>query len=200
MIVRYLRARRVPAALLLSAGAVALVTALWTLFPDGPVYPVLAVLTTALAMAPLVPTLAGNDAALEATAALPLPPRRLAHLLACAVIVVALLYAGRVAGVDFGTAGQLARNAAGLTGLVGLAAAVFGAGYAWQLPIGWAAVQCVVGPGNGDSWRAAAVWMLQRPDNRGAAVTAALFLVTGLAAYALRVGPTTAASEASAQP
>jgi hypothetical protein len=199
MIVRYLRARRVPAALLLSAGSVALVAAFWTLFPDGPVYPVLAVLTTALAMAPLVPTLAGNDAALEATAALPRLPRRLAHLLACAVIVVVLLYAARLADADFGTPGQLIRNAAGLAGLVGLAAAVFGPGYAWQLPIGWTAVQCVLAPGDGKTWRAVAVWMLQPPDNRVAALTAGLLLVTGLAAYALRVGPTAAASEAADQ-
>ncbi|MDR7327288.1 hypothetical protein ACH45F_08065 [Catenuloplanes sp. NPDC020197] len=193
---RYLRARRVPAALLTSVGAVGSVMAVWALFAaEGPVFPVLTVLAVALALAPLMPTLAGNDAALEATAALPWPPRRLAHLIACGAVVTGLLYAARLGGADFGPAGQIVRNVAGLAGVAGLAAALFGAGPGWQAPVVVAAVQALGAPG-GQAWRQVAYWMTQPAGNRPAAVTAVVLLLAGLTAYAVRGGPTPAASEA----
>ncbi|MDP9794005.1 hypothetical protein J2S43_002517 [Catenuloplanes nepalensis] len=198
MTVRYLRARRVPAALLGSSGAIVLVVAVWWLFAeDGPVFPVLAVLAVALGLAPLVPTLAGNDAALEATAALPWPPRRLAHLVACGAVVAGLLYAARLGGADFGPAGQIVRNVAGLVGVAGLAAGLLGTGFAWPAPVALAAVQALGAPGE-QVWRQVAYWMMQPAGNRPAAVTAAVLLLAGLAAYAIRGGPTPVASEAPA--
>ncbi|MDR7275479.1 hypothetical protein [Catenuloplanes atrovinosus] len=194
----YLRARRVPAAVAVSAGAVALVTVLWAVLEDDrAVHRSLAVLTTALALAPLVPTLAGNDVALERTAALPWPPRRMLHLLACGALVAGLLCAARAAGVDFGPGWQVVRNAAGLAGLAGLTAGAFGAGYAWQLPVGWAAVQAFTPVRAQPAWREAAAWMVQPAGSRTAAVVACALLVAGLAAYAVRVGPSGPGSAAS---
>ncbi|MCA2212159.1 hypothetical protein [Jidongwangia harbinensis] len=193
----YLRSRRVPAALAASAGAVAVVATAWSvLAEDGPVGTGLAVLTVALAAAPLAPTLSGTDPALEKTAALPWPPRRIAHLVVCAAIVVGMLAAARIVGADFGPAEVLLRNAAGLIGLTALGTALAGAGNAWQLPLSWAAVGCFVAAPGGPEWRQAALWMVQEPDNRVAAVTAATFALAGLVAYAVRVGPPVSAAEA----
>ncbi|MEE3922131.1 hypothetical protein V2I01_39055 [Micromonospora sp. BRA006-A] len=65
----YVRSRRLPAALAGSAVAVAVMAVAWSAFTDRPEVPAgLAVLTTALAVAPLGPTLAGTDPALEKTA------------------------------------------------------------------------------------------------------------------------------------
>jgi hypothetical protein len=194
----YLRSRRVPAAVAGSAGAVAVVAAAWSgMMQQAEVAAGLGVLTTALAAAPLGPTLAGSDPALEKTAALPWPPRRVAHLIACCAVVAGLLAAGRVVGADFGPVPVLLRNAAGLIGLIGLGAALAGARAAWQVPIVWAALASFTATPGGPRWRQVALWMVQEPGNRAAAVTAGTFLLAGLVAYAVRVGPPVPAAEAS---
>ncbi|MDO3685903.1 hypothetical protein [Micromonospora sp. C28ISP2-4] len=194
----YVRSRRLPAALAGSAVAVAVMAVAWSAFTDRPEVPAgLAVLTTALAVAPLGPTLAGTDPALEGTAAWAWPPRRAGHLLAYGAAVVGMLAAARVLGADFGPLSVLARNTAGLIGLVGLGAALAGARAAWQVPTAWAALGAFLAAPGGPEWRQAALWMAQEPANRIAAVTAATFLLGGVAAYALRVGPQVAAAEAA---
>ncbi|MEU4665294.1 hypothetical protein AB0F83_26445, partial [Micromonospora chalcea] len=91
----------------------------------------------------------------------------------------------------------LAPNPAGLTGLVGLGAALAGARAAWQAPTAWAAMASFMAAPGGPEWRQAALWMAQEPGNRIAAVTATTFLLGGVVAYALRVGPQVAAAEAA---
>jgi hypothetical protein len=194
----YLRSRRVPPAASASAAAVTAVASAWAaLTGRAEVHPGLAALTVALAAAPLVPTLAADDADLERTAALRWPPRRALHLVACAAFVAGLLIAARLLGADFGPAGQIARNAAGMVGLLGLGAAAFGTGHAWQLPFTWAAVQCVLPVPGGPAWRQAALYLVQPPDSRTAAITAGALLLAGTAAYACRVGPPVAPAEAT---
>ncbi|MGI5246678.1 hypothetical protein [Dactylosporangium sp. CA-139066] len=181
-----------------SAGAVALVTAAWSSMMNRADVPTgLAVLTTALAAAPLGPTLAGPDPALDRTAALPWPPRRGAHLLACCIVVGALMLAARPFGADFGPVWVVLRNAAGLTGVIGLCAAVGGARAAWQVPVAWAAFAAFMAAPGGPQWRQAALWMAQDSGDRIAAVTAAALLIAGVAAYAVRVGPQVAPVEAT---
>jgi hypothetical protein len=197
----YLRSRRVPAAVAGSAVAVAVVAAAWSGLTDrAEVTAGLAVLTTALAAAPLGPTLAGHDPALEKTAALPWPPRRVAHLLLCGAVVAGLLAAARLAGADFGPVPVLLRNTAGLIGLTGLGAALAGARAAWQVPVAWAALAAFTAAPGGPRWRQAALWMVQEPGNRVAAVTAAALLLAGVAAYAVRVGPPSSPVEATLEP
>lgn len=193
----YLRSRRVPAAVAASAGAVAVVAAAWAgMTKDAQVNTGLTVLTAALAAVPFAPTLTGNDAALEKTAALPWPPRRVLHLVACGVLVAGLLIAARLVGTDFGPERALVRNTAGLIGLIGLGTALAGARHAWQLPLAWAAVQCLLQVPGGPAWRQVALWMIQPPDNRIGAITAGAFLVAGVIGYAVRVGPPVSAAEA----
>ncbi|MEE3922132.1 hypothetical protein V2I01_39060 [Micromonospora sp. BRA006-A] len=93
---------------------------------------------------------------------------------------------------------MLARDTAGLTGLVGLGAALAGARAAWrQVPTAWAALGAFLAAPGGPEWRQVALWMAQEPGNRIAAVTATTFLLGGVVAYALRVGPQVAAAEAA---
>ncbi|GAA3284167.1 hypothetical protein Dvina_01950 [Dactylosporangium vinaceum] len=194
----YLRSRRVAFAVAGSAGGVALVTAAWSgLMSRADVPAGLAVLTAAMAAAPFGSTLAGPDPALDRTAALPWPPRRGAHLLACGLVVAALLLAARPFGADFGPAWVVLRNAAGLTGLIGLGAAVAGARAAWPAPVAWAAFAAFLPAPGGPRWRQAALWMVQDPSSRVAALTAVVLLLAGVAAYAVRVGPQVAPVEAA---
>jgi hypothetical protein len=157
----------------------------------------LSVLTIALALAPLIPTLGTDDAALERTVALPWPPWRAAHLIACGALVVAVLLALRFAGLDFGPVGQLVRNAAGLIGLIGLGAALTGAPLAWPVPFVWTAAQAIFAVADGPVWRQVLLWLVQPAGNTIAAVTAAVLFAAGVAAYAARVGPPTSAAESA---
>ncbi|MGC4892931.1 hypothetical protein [Micromonospora sp. DT31] len=194
----YVRSRRIPAALAGSVGCIAVMTLAWSAFTDRPEVPTgLAVLTIAMAVAPLGPTLAGTDPALEKTAAWQWPPRRAGHLLGYGAVVVGLLAAAGVLGADFGPLPVLAHNTAGLVGLVGLGAALAGARAAWQVPTAWAALGAFLAAPGGPAWRQVALWMAQEPGNRIAAVTATTFLLGGVVAYALRVGPQVAAAEAA---
>jgi hypothetical protein len=192
----YLRARRVPAAVAISAGAVTAVVLGQTAM-SVPASAGLAVLTTALALSPLVPTLGGNDVALESAVAMPWRLRRVAHLVIGAGLVTGLLVLARVVGTDFGAGAQIARNAAGLMGVAGLLTALTGAALAWQVPIAMAGVQCFFVLPEGPAWRQVALWLVQPADNRIAALTAATLLSAGLLAYAMRVGPAVSPTEAS---
>lgn len=173
---------------------------LWSVWSDGPeVEPRLAMLTVVLALSPLVPTLSGDDDALEKTAALPWPPRRILHLITIGGFVALLLLGARPAGADFGPAEQVIRNCAGLTGLIGLGAALVGARVAWAAPIAWTAVQAVTPAQGGPAWRQSLLWMAQPAESEPAAVTAATLLLAGVIAYAARVGPLRPANEATVQ-
>ena len=87
----YLRSRRVPRAAPISLATIAAAVLLWSAAADRPeVDPSLAALTLVLALAPLIPTLAGDDDALEKTAALPWPPRRALHLIGAGTFVAVM--------------------------------------------------------------------------------------------------------------
>jgi hypothetical protein len=196
-LVLYLRSRRAPLSLSLSVGAVALVAVAWTLLAGRrDVNPELSVLTVALALAPLIPTLATHDPVLERTAALPWPPRRALHLIACGAVVVALLLAARVGGPDFGPVGQVIRNTAGLIGLIGLGAALAGAPLAWPVPFVWTAAQAILVLPDGPIWRQTLLWLVQPAGNTTAAITAAALFAAGVASYSMRVGPPVSPAEA----
>jgi hypothetical protein len=183
----YLRSRRWPAALTTSVAAMAATWAAWSAATDRrEVSPSLTVLTVALALAPMIPTLSGDDDALESTAALPWPPRRALHLLACFAVVAAVLGGTRATGAWFGPTWPVIRDCAGLTGLIGLCVALVGTQLAWAPPIAWTAVQVLFGApaGNGVLF-----WLIQPPGSSAATLTAAALFLAGLLAYALRPGP-----------
>ncbi|GLY92904.1 hypothetical protein [Actinoplanes sp. NBRC 103695] len=193
----YLRSRRVPLTATISLAAVALVAVLWSAGADRPeVDPSLAALTVVLGLAPLITTLAGDDDALEKTAALPWPPRRVLHLIGAGAFVAVMLLSARAAGADFGPAWQIIRNSAGLAGLIGLGVALVGTRLAWTVPIVWTALQAMLAAPGGPGWRQCLFWLIQPVSSVPAAVTAAALLVAGLLTYAVRVSPPTPPTEA----
>ncbi|MGK5682896.1 hypothetical protein [Actinoplanes sp. URMC 104] len=192
----YCRSRRLPAALLLSVAASALSWAGWSVFSDSrEVNGNLAMLTVLLALAPLIPTLSGDDDSLESTAALPWPPRRAVHLLVLVVVVSVPLVASRATGASFGPAQVLIRDAAGLAGVIGLGAALAGARMAWQVPICWTVAQLMFTRSE-PGWAQAVFWLTQPAGSRVAAATAAGLFGAGVLTYAWRAGPRRAPAEA----
>jgi hypothetical protein len=182
----YLRSRRVPPAVAISLATVTAVALIWS--PEAG--PGLAALTVVLALAPLIPTLAGDNDALEQTAALPWPPRRALHLLGAGTFVAVLLLAARMAGADFGPAGQIIRNSAGLAGLIGLGAALLGTRLAWAAPVVWSALQAMLAVPGGPGWQQSLLWLIQPAGSVPAAITAAVLLLTGVISYAARASET----------
>jgi hypothetical protein len=181
----YLRSRRVPAALAAAGGATALMWSLWMVFSDSRDVGVpMVILTVLLLVAAGTATLAGPDDALEGTAALSWPPRRAAHLLVALAVVLVLLLATLPTGARFGPAGLVVRDAAGLLGLTALCAATLGAARSWFLPLGWT-FAAIVFPQSERTLGAILTWQSQAPGSKAAALTAALFAIGGLAAYAL---------------
>ena len=181
----YLRSRRVPAAL---AAVLVSTVALWSIGlagVDAKTRLVLAVLAAAIGTAALAPGLVGADPALDRTAALSWPPRRAGHVLAMAAVVAGVLAATVLTGDPLATATVALRNAAGLAGLVALAAAALGAGLAWLPPVAWTAVVVMVGPQAG-GYREALTWMVQPGGTASATVTALAVGAAGALAYAWR--------------
>ena len=194
----YARSRRLPAAIAVSAAAVAVVAGVWRLFSDSPATPVnLAVGVGLLVMAPLIPTLSGDDDALESTAAMPWPPRRAAHLVALFAGTVALLIVAAALGCEFGTGWQIVRNGAGLTGLIGLGAALIGTQLAWLVPVVWTGIQLMGGAAAaGGIGRQLLFWQLQPDTSRAAAVLAVVLAVAGVLTYAIHGCPRRSPGEA----
>jgi hypothetical protein len=192
----YLRSRRVPFAASISLAVIATVVLLRAALSDRPhVDPGLAAVTAVLALSPLIPTLAGNDGNLERTAALPWPPRRVAHLIAVGGFVAVILLGVRVTGTDFGPGWQIIRNSAGLVGLIGLGVALLGTRLAWIAPVTWSAFQAMTVASAGPGWQQSLLWLIQPEQSVPAAVTAAVLLVARVLAYAARVSPLTAPNE-----
>ena len=194
----YLRSRRVTIAVPISLAAIAAVTLLWSAWSKDPrVHPGLAALTVLFAVVPGIPTLASDDDALEKTAAMPWPPRRALHLTILAAGTTIALLSAELANVHFGATGQLARNCAGLAGLIGLGVALLGTALASITPIVWVAVQAMASATGGKTWQQSVFWLTQPADSRPAAVTAGVLFLAGTIAYAIRVSPPKPPSEAT---
>ena len=194
----YLRSRRVTIAVPISLAAIAAVTVLWSAWSKDPrVHPGLAALTVLFAMVPGIPTLASDDDALEKTAAMPWPPRRILHLAMLAAGVTAALLSAELASIHFGATGQLARNCAGLAGLIGLGVALLGTTLASITPIVWVAVQAMATVTGGTTWQQSVFWLTQPTTSKPAAITAGALFLAGTIAYAIRVGPPRPPNEAT---
>ncbi|MBL7258627.1 hypothetical protein [Paractinoplanes lichenicola] len=192
----YARSRRLPLAVLVSIGAVALVWGGWGLFTDRrEINESLALMTVLLALAPLIPTMAGDDDSLESGAALPWPPRRALHVLAFAALACVPLLASAATGAWFGPPGTVLRNVAALTGLIALSVALAGIRMAWQLPLCWTVLQMLFGGLAEPGWKEAPFLLLQPAGSETAAVTAIVLFAAGVLAYAWRAGPRVAPAE-----
>jgi hypothetical protein len=177
----YLRSRHVPIAL--PAALVVVAVLAWA--GDNPRNPmetaVFAVLALALGLGVLGNGLGPADATLERTASIRWPLWRSVHAL-----VMGLLLFGTVTLISAAPVGVVARDTAGLVGLVALAAALFGGQLAWTLPLLWAGVAAVVPPMATPPLLALITWPTQPPDNAGAAVVAVVLGLVGVVCYAVR--------------
>lgn len=194
----YLRSRNAPAALAVAVTGAALAWSLWSVSSDTRDAGLqMVILTVLLLVAALTVTLGGPDDALEATAALPWPRRRIAHLLAVFLIVAGLLLATLATGARFGPAWLVVRDAAGLLGLTALSAATLGTARAWFVPLGWT-LAAVMFPQAEPLPGRILTWQAQDPASTAAAVTAGVLAVAGLVAYAV-AGPARKAPAEAAQ-
>jgi len=133
--------------------------------------------------------LAGPDHDLDKTAAIAWPPRRAAHIIVAGAAVLAALAATALAGEQMTHAGQLARNVAGLTGLVALGAVALGAAQAPLLPVVWTVLVLWWAPPIGEpptrpTYKVMLTWMVQPPNARAATVAAVILATVGTATYA----------------
>jgi len=186
----YLRSRSVPAAI---AVLLACAVSLWALGlavdnRDG--RSLLVLLATVAAVVVIAPGLAGPDHDLDRVAAIAWSPRRALHLVVAAVIVLGLLGATAQIGHPMVGMALIARNTAGLAGLVAFGAVTLGAAHATLLPILWVVLVLQVTPPMGAPpdrpvYKEMLTWLAQPIGSTPATVTAVLLGVVGTLAYAL---------------
>jgi hypothetical protein len=118
------------------------------------------------------------------------PPRRAAHVILAGGAVLGLLGATALVGQQMGATGQLARNVAGLTGLVALGAVGLGAARAPLLPVMWTVVVLWWAPPLGEpptrpTYKVTLTWMVQPAEIQAATVAAVVLAAVGILAYAV---------------
>jgi hypothetical protein len=184
----YLSSRCAPQAAATAAAGVAVIWGLWLLVADArDVEPPLVVLVVLLMVSAAAATLAPPDVALERTAALAWPPRRLLHLLAVIGLVVGVAAVTLGTGARFGPLGLVVRDAAGLLGLAALGAALWSAQRGWFLPVAWT-LPAVVVPAPDSVAGRVLTWQIQSSGDVAAGVTAGVLAAAGALAY-VRWGP-----------
>ncbi|MET7455222.1 hypothetical protein ABZT03_25670 [Streptomyces sp. NPDC005574] len=183
----YARSRQVPASL--AAMVISAVT-MWALAGDGgrgPGDPRLPLLVLAAGAMSASIGLAGQDSALDRTAAIRWVPRRAAHVLLAAAVVAAILLAVQTLGKDMTTSAFVVRDSAGLMGLVALGAVISGRQYAWTVPFAWLSFTFLAPPATSAPMRVAG-WMLLPSGTATGTWTALAIAVLGTTAYAV-AGP-----------
>lgn len=186
----YLRSRGVPAT---AVAVLFCATGLWALglLVDHPQGRVLVTLLAALAATTAIaPGLAGADHDLDRASAIAWPPRRAAHVTVAGATILGLLAATALVGQQMATTGQIARNVAGLTGLVAVGAVILGAARAPLVPVIWTALVLQYAPPMGDpptrpAYKVMLTWMVQPADARTAMIAAVVLAVAGTTAYAV---------------
>ena len=180
----YLRSRRVPLALAVAAGGTALMWGIWQLASDDrDANSTVVILTVLIAAACFTHTLNGPDDELERTAAVRWPRRRAAHLVLALGVTVALVLATLATGARFGPPLFVLRDAAGVLGLIALGAALVGPARSWFVPLIWT-LGVAIFPQPTPLPAVVATWQHQPPGSRPAAITAAVFALAGLIAFA----------------
>ncbi|MFJ4877040.1 hypothetical protein ACIP93_17725 [Streptomyces sp. NPDC088745] len=153
----------------------------------GPADPRLSALALTVGAVAVSAGLGGQDLALDRTAALAWFPRRVAHLVLGGASAGAALLAVHALSGQEPSVGLVARDTAGLMGLVGIGAACCGQRYAWLPAFTWPAAAFVVPPAPNAATRIL-TWMLSAPDTTVAAWTAGALGACGLLAYGI-AGP-----------
>lgn len=180
----YARSRGVPAALVLLP---VVVLAAWSAL-HSPWTPLSATLTSLAAVLVITVGLAGQDPELDSTTAVPWPVWRFGHLLLAAVLAATAVLLVQQLGQERFDAAFVVRNTAALTGLAGLTATAAGARFAAAAPVLWWAVSAIMPPGPQSVPGRIAAWPFGPFDDRVATGTAAVLVVSGIAAYSARGG------------
>jgi hypothetical protein len=186
----YLRARAVPAA---ATAVLGCAVGLWALglaidHRDG--RSLAALLVALAATAAIGPGLAGPDHDLDRASAIAWPPRRAMHVIVAGAAVLGLLAATALAGEKMAGLDHLARNVAGLVGLVALGTTVLGADRAPLVPVIWTVLVLRYAPPMGDpptrpTYKLMLTWMVQPIEVRAATITAVCLAAAGTLAYAI---------------
>ncbi|WP_406638531.1 hypothetical protein [Amycolatopsis sp. WGS_07] len=175
----YARSRHLVAALV----AVLLCAVVFPLLLGGSWTTFLATIALGATVAVAGVGLSGQDVDLDRTASFRWPPRRLAHLLLIGVLAGGVTLAAQGLVESPMDTGWVLRNAAGLLGLTGLAATLFGGQFGWTLPLGWAMTTAFVPKSAGQVYDIVA-WPMAAADAEAAWWMAGLLFVVGTAAYA----------------
>ncbi|BFV56836.1 hypothetical protein KCMC57_up19400 [Kitasatospora sp. CMC57] len=183
----YARSRQVP----VSAALVALVAlTVWFLNEGsaaGPSAGPVAVLVLTGNVAAATVGLAGQDVALDRTAAIRWAFRRALHVLLIGAFAGGALLAVQAAGPELLPTALVVRDSAGLAGLAALGVALGGTTYAWILPTGWLALTFFVPPLPGLAGEIGG-WMVLSPATTVSGAIPWAMLATGTLLYAV-LGP-----------
>jgi hypothetical protein len=186
----YLRSRAVPATVAAMAGCTVTLWALGLAIESRQGRSLAALLVALAGTTAIAPGLVGADVDLDRVSAVAWPPRRAAHVIVAGAAVVGLLATSAFVGEQMADSGQIARNVAGLTGLVALGAVVLGAARAPLLPVVWTVLVMWWAPPMGESptrpaYKVMLTWMAQSGDTRVATVAAIVLAGAGILSYAV---------------
>jgi len=180
----HLRARRVPVAASVALATSACAWLSWFLASDArQVGPPLAAVAVMLACVAVSVTLAGDDEALDRTAAFSWPRLRAIHLLAAFGLLLGLFTVTLATPVQFGPFGFVMRDTAGLLGLTALGAVILGAQRAWFAPVCLSVIAVFWGGPTTNHGLQILTWMTQPVGTTASTVTSIALAVIGTGAY-----------------
>jgi hypothetical protein len=186
----YLRSRAVPAT---AVAVLSCSIGLWALglaIDHRQARVLTALLVAVAATVAIAPGLVGADPDLDRASAIAWPPRRAAHLIVAGAAVVGMLAATALVGEEMATISRIARDVAGLTGVLALGAAVLGAARASLIPVVWTVLVLRFAPPMGEpptrpTYKVMLTWMVQPIEVRAATVAAVILAAVGTLAYAV---------------
>jgi hypothetical protein len=184
----YVRSRSVPVSVAVIVGCAAALWALGLTTDDVGIRATLGLIAATTGVAATAVGLAGADVDLDRTAALQWPPLRFAHVVLAGAVVL-----GAVAATALAHGGWLARDAAGMTGLIALGAAILGATRAWLPCVMWTVPSLMYAAPLGENptgptYKIVLTWMIQPIGSTAAAITAITLGTAGALTYAF-LGP-----------
>ena len=180
----HLRARRVPAAAIVALTTSACAWLAWLLASNtrqagAP----LAAVAVMLACVAVSVTLAGDDEALDRTAAFSWPRLRAIHLLTAFGLLLGLFAVTLATPVQFGPFAFVVRDTAGLLGLTALGAVMLGAQRAWFAPVCLSVIAVFWGGPTTNHGLQVLTWMTQPVGTTASTITAIALATIGAGAY-----------------